>query len=113
MILEKAMKYYLGITSEFLGKKYKYSEDTLAIGDEVIIHPIAGRSMATKSYPAKVVVKFINWSDNPSEELCLEGIGGNKKWHGCVINQYMFDRLEKKEYKEGLVSKLLNTIIKL
>lgn len=27
-------------TQEFLGKKYAYQEEHLAIGDEVIIHPV-------------------------------------------------------------------------
>lgn len=66
--------------------------------------------MATKSYPAKVVLNLLIWGDGPSDELCLEGMGGNKNWCGCVINEYVFNRLEKKKYKETMVSKILNKL---
>ena len=107
-----------GKSFKFLGMRYtKKPYMKLEIGDEVIIHPIkAGllekvfftsgfKSQATKSYPAKIIVKEIPWvtqshkySDynikEPKNELCLEGINENKNWHGVVLNQYGFGRLE-------------------
>lgn len=91
-----------GSSFGFINKKYiKGVQKGLKIGDEVIIHPIIGVSQATKSYPAQIVVKEMRWigrEENakvePKLELCLEGIRKNKNWHGAVLNEYGFSRLE-------------------
>lgn len=77
-----------GNSYQFVGKRYKNSSEKLQIGDEVIIHPTK-RSQATKSYPAKIAK-----SDSFPNELCLMGIRENSHWHGAILNDYGFDRLE-------------------
>lgn len=105
-----------GETFEFLNREYMQGKKVkLKIGDEVIIHPaidfdtnehgeVISRfiSQATKSYPAKITAKEMKWCKGnypdiincPKMELCLQGIGENKKWHGAVLNEYGFGRLQ-------------------
>lgn len=103
-----------GDAFEFINREYtKGKKVKLKIGDEVIIHPVSCRpndtfrttgfiSQATKPYPAKIVVHEIPWVHGsypyhkiePKLELCLTGIRENKKWHGAVLNEYGFNRLE-------------------
>lgn len=99
-----------GDTFDFLEHAYYMNGNKkvkLKIGDEVIIHPalnffIAENgelcheyvSQATQSYPARIVVKEINWSKGRRQELCLKGIRDNKDWHGAVLNFYAYSRLE-------------------
>lgn len=104
-----------GDSFKFLNSIYNIgTKERLKVGDEVIIHPVKANnffsttgftSQATKSYPAKIVVKEIQWikvphkySDynimNPKHELCLQGTGENKNWHGAILNKYGFSRLE-------------------
>ena len=96
--------YEFGDSFAFLGMKYnREPNEKLSIGDEVIIHPIPNVSQATKPYPVKIVSKEIDWAvkkDNGSfesvtkSELCLEGLYENSNWHGVVLNEYAFNRLE-------------------
>lgn len=82
----------IGNSFEFLGKEYSRGKrEKLQINDEVICHPVPGRSEATKAYPCKVIStkKY-----NDVEELELIGIRENSNWHGALINEYCFNRLE-------------------
>lgn len=106
-----------GESFKFVGMTYlKKPYAKLELGDEVIIHPVpckpydiftttGFKSQATKSYPARIIVKDIEWVKvpdkyanyqikEPKNELCLEGIDENKNWHGAVLNEYGFGRLE-------------------
>jgi len=75
---------------QFLLMNYTLGENRpiCKIGDEVIIHPVIGRSQATKSYPAKISV---NKNHNV---LTVVGIRENSGWYGAWINDYAFSRLE-------------------
>lgn len=106
-----------GKSFKYIGSRYKKKPyEKLEMGDEVIIHPVplkkweaftttGFKSQAIKSYPARIVVKEIQWVTVPDKyadyqikepklELCLEGIDENKGWHGAVLNDWGFDRLE-------------------
>lgn len=93
-----------------LGESYKFLNETffgnnerkIKIGDKCFIHPIEGVSQAIQSYPVIVEANIINWSKGefpnnyiePKIELCIKGIDENSKWHGAVLNDYAFSRLE-------------------
>lgn len=93
-----------------MGESYKFINETymgvsgkgLQIGDECIIHPVEGRSQATKSYPVVITANTMNWCKGeypntipcPKVELCIRGIRENTNWHGAVLNEYGFSRLE-------------------
>lgn len=92
------------------GESFKFLNETffgnsnkkLEIGDKCIIHPIEGRSQATKSYPVQISTCIMNWSKGeypnnyitPKIELCIKGVEENSNWHGAVLNDYGFSRLE-------------------
>jgi len=101
-----------GDTFKFVGRLYSDGSGNLQINDEVIIHPITGVSLATKDYPAKVIVKEIKWGHGTKNELCLIGTGWNTFWNmgnGAVLNEYGFGRLEKVKKQSKL--KALKKII--
>ncbi len=90
-----------GPSFKFYRMRYKNSNQSLRIGDEVIIHPVPGRSQAKESYPAKVIVHKCVGVKHGNDlefkdynELCAIGIRENSTWHGAVINEYLFNRLE-------------------
>jgi hypothetical protein len=96
-----------GDSMNYLGKKYLISPNVdCNIGDKVIIHPVIGKSMATKSYPAKINTKLIRGKDGKAEGfiwvLVVEGIEDNKNWRGAWMTDYLFDRLEfvSRNYKD-------------
>lgn len=117
---------FSGDSFSFLERAYKIGKkEKLQIGDEVIIHPVPNKwykpfttsgfdSGATRPYPAKIIVKEIKWIKdahkyasfnlyNPKKELCLVGIEDNSYWHGAVLNEYAFSRLEfkKRNHQNG------------
>lgn len=90
-----------GESCQFIGKIYKKGGiiTKLKIGDEVIIHPVPGGSKAEKSYSAEIVLEEYPWHGSDTvigrkKELCLKGIKENINWHGAIINEYAFNRLE-------------------
>jgi len=97
----------MGDSMNFLGAKYyRNPEIKCNINDEVIIHPVPGKSQATKSYPAKIVSVQINGQDGKAKGsniwiLSVRGIKDNKNY-GAKINDYLFSRLEfvKRNCKE-------------
>ncbi len=96
--------YEFGDSFKFLNMKYLREPNVkLSIGDELIIHPVPNVSQATKSYPVKIVCKEFKWAikDEDGEfesviknELCIAGRNENSGWHGAVLNDYGFGRLE-------------------
>ena len=92
-----------GESFKFYGRRYAKGAiyKLLRVGDEVIIHPVLGKSTTNKSYPAKVVVQQCPYAETGDTlnftnryELCCVGINDNIIWHGAVINEYLFNRLE-------------------
>ena len=84
-----------GDSFKFIGKKLPYNtKATLRVNQKVLIHPVDGISQATQTYEARIIVKKIQWTPKAKYELCLQGINENHKWHGAVLNDYGFNRLE-------------------
>ncbi len=96
-----------GDSMYFLGIKYQRGEPVeCKINDRVIIHPVPGRSQATKSYPGVIRVNIISGRDGHAagliNVLVVEGIEENKNWGGAWMNEYLFGRLEfvSRSYKD-------------
>ena len=82
-----------------LGRTYlRGAKVPLHINDRVMIHPVPGKSQATKSYPAVVKPLYIYGRDGRAAGyiwvLTVRGIEDNKDWGGAWINDYCFERLE-------------------
>ena len=94
----KRFTYKKGASCRFLGNKYfikNHGRKHLRLGDEVIIHPIAGRSQTTRSFPARIDIVEYAWDeDNITTEISLHRIRGNAAWSGALINAYAMSRLE-------------------
>lgn len=70
----------------------------LKIGDKVWVNPSynpnnpkTGKSMSRTRFKAIIILKYMNWAIDPQYELCTSVKGG----HDAVMNDYLFDRLEK------------------
>lgn len=86
-----------GNSYRFLGTPYTRNnpkENKLQPGDLVIIHPVPGVSQATKSYPGIIDESPVKWVSGEAMELGVKGRGSNVLWHGAVMNEYLFSRLE-------------------
>lgn len=86
---------------DFIGQEYLGNAGIkMELGDEVWINPVLGRSGATTSYKAKVGVTFFgpkeykNKGRYRNQSVCLIGIEENISWHGALLNEYAFCRLE-------------------
>lgn len=77
--------------NKYLNKPYKIGNGVLNIGDTVTVHPVIGRSQASQPYEAKIIEQEIDWVTGLRNELCTTVKGG----HSAVINDYLFDRLQK------------------
>ena len=88
----------MGDSMHHLGQCYTRGLKKLPcyIHDEVIIHPVPGKSEATKAYPAKIVAEQVKGQDGKAKGLIwvltVDGIRGNS--HRGWINDYLFSRLE-------------------
>lgn len=88
----------MGSSMSNLGRCYQRGFQRLPcyINDEVIIHPVPGKSQATTAYPAKIVAVQEKGRDGRAEGLIwvltTDGIRGNS--HRAWINDYLFSRLE-------------------
>lgn len=89
------MKEFL-YTDKFVGRQYIVNNPhgrSLKHGDDVIVHPVPGKSQATIPFAAKVLFLWIKWIDNKQcVEACTHVYGG----YSAVINDYLFSRLEPK-----------------
>lgn len=106
-------------TRHYIGMNYTIGEGQLQIGDRVIVHPVVGRSQSQEPFEANIELHKIKWANNmlhdflmmdiaetkgrnveklikefPSKEVyevCTNVIGQ----HGAVMNDYLFNRLER------------------
>lgn len=85
-------------TKRYYNLRYKLSWSKLNIGDNVWVKPCknpnnkeTGLSISRKKFKAKIQLRKINWVGYPKYELCTFVKGG----HAAVINDYLFNRLEK------------------
>ena len=101
----KESKSIPGSSMLFIGREYTRGEKrALYLKDEVIIHPVPGKSQAKKSYPAMIDIEEVKGQDVDArgniKVLIVRGIKGNK--HIAWMNDYLFSRLEfvKRNYHE-------------
>jgi len=106
-------------TRNYIGMPYTKGDGVLQIGDRVIVHPVIGVSQSQKPFEATIEIHKIKWANNmlhdflmmdiaetkgrnveklisqfPSKEVyevCTNVIGQ----HGAVMNDYLFNRLER------------------
>ncbi len=81
---------------EFIGKTYlKAPFKTLHDGDYVIIHPIKGQGKSKTSFYARVMLdEFTTISGKEIKRILLHDDGVHKKWHGAILTEYWFSRLQ-------------------
>jgi hypothetical protein len=115
-IIEKTNRFFsmaptldFGDSMNFIGRNYVRDPNAPCnVGDKVIIHPVIGKSQATKSYPAVIKTKRVRGQDGKAKGeiwvLVAKGIEDNKDWCGAWMNDYLFSRLEFVccNYKEKL-----------
>lgn len=90
------MKRYLKNTEFFLNREYKINNPNkkcLNVGDVCIVHPTE-KSQSKKPYKVQLVFEHINWTVNPSVEICTTLNPIFKRGHTTVLNEYLFSRLE-------------------
>ena len=78
-------------TEKFINKPYTKNNPTRRVlkhGDDVLVYP--RNKYEPTPYKAKVLFLWVKWAENPCVEVCTYVYG---KWH-CVMNDYLFNRIE-------------------
>ena len=109
----------VGTTRQYIGRPYYIGRGNLQIGDRVIVHPVMGVSQSQEPFEANIELHKIKWANRMLHEFLMMDISEKKGrnveklvkefpskevyevctnvvgQHGAVMNDYLFNRLEK------------------